>query len=271
MKSNDRKAAMKTGVTKKEIKKAEETWSVYADLLNELMELKKLNVPQDHIDLIIQRIPEPTCSRLRADLAKKDDPIITIIPQQREIKLEPVQIGLVALKQIYNQVYQDDVPVIISEQDKTALKNINRDARFWRVIQDGFVNGKGILFLNQLKEQGIYSILFPALNPMKQTQDETWFEIYIENIDDNVKNKNEGFFKNPFRTHIQLLLIAKELSSPVSLDQVKMISAAYKTTITLDKAFEEHVKMIAAAKKIIIEQAQVVTQPVASLDYRAKK
>lgn len=237
---------------------------------------------QEKRRMIAERInAQDTLASIDAELVKlntqkfdltesKDDlPDLTIHLKQKTKSLAVARDCLPLLKEIYTKVYDNDASEI--KVNKIEKLSINRNTEFWKYITFGFTHGKAVDFLNKLKDVGLYDMLFPSFSPEHKEQNDKWLKEYLTSIDLAWENNSQvQLFKNPFRSNIQAILVAKELLT-ASEDERKKVQHEYNVSPADDGKFKIYVLFLSGNKKRFLDGLasavgldKTVTQSVAS-------
>lgn len=141
--------------------------------------------------------------------------------------------SFIQLQQIYADVYKKEAPT-----------------EFWKLIRSGFTSGSGIIFLDKLKESGLYQTLFPTKDTSHQTQNEDWFKERVKLLDEqfHLKKKSVRTLASPLTSlyMIDILLVAKELKT---IEDIQKVHEAYHLSIPCDDKFCKEVQLKIAQKK----------------------
>ncbi len=160
-----------------------------------------------------------------------------------------------ALDQFYNNTYHDQSTKI----DIESLKYAKRDAEFWEKIRKGFLDGRGVLFLEALVASGAFDILFPAPN-----KNHSKLKKLLQAFDDkqHVKTYKNKKKKISASGQVEAMLLMAGLPDNASENEIKALYETYKISVPYTEEFVTLVKncIEAPVESEEKQEAQIATE-----------
>jgi len=166
----------------------------------------------------------------------------------------------IALKKIYAMTYLESKETP-TQAEIDRLESAPRNEEFWKLIREGFMNGKSEQFLKTMQQHGVYQKLFPPTSfeaLVNQAQNDAWIQASLAELDAHSKTNKPRFLRDLHqRIPIAIIILfVKELSANPSDEEQRRVYDKYQISYAYDD-FIKGLQFTNAQKHTFLKETNV--------------